>query len=91
MAMDIEVIWVGRQQEFLKFRIFSSATFFPSSPGKSANGSRQCAPDDRLRASSRQTPRPSSSFLLGCSQDVDARHKAGHDELRYHALRLVLL
>jgi hypothetical protein len=25
-------------------------------------------------------------FLLECSKDVDARHKAGHDEFRYEAL-----
>jgi hypothetical protein len=25
--------------------------------------------------------RPSTSFLLTYSEDVDARHKAGHDEL----------
>jgi hypothetical protein len=28
----------------------------------------------------RASPRPSTSFLLKCSQDVDARRKAGHDE-----------
>src|ERR1700676_3966489 len=27
--------------------------------------------------------RPSTSSLLKCRQDVDARHKAGHDELRH--------
>src|SRR3982074_281337 len=26
---------------------------------------------------------PSTSFLLHCYKDVDARHKAGHDELCY--------
>jgi hypothetical protein len=28
----------------------------------------------------RASSRPSTSFLPGCTQDVDARHKAGHDE-----------
>jgi hypothetical protein len=32
--------------------------------------------------------RPSTPFLLKGRQDVDARHKAGHDELLYQATRL---
>src|SRR6266403_3458059 len=32
--------------------------------------------------------RPSTPFLLKGRQDVDARHKAGHDELLYQAPRL---
>jgi hypothetical protein len=32
----------------------------------------------------RASSRPSTSLIIGRSQDVDARHKAGHDDLIGH-------
>jgi hypothetical protein len=38
---------------------------------------------DSLFRHGRALSRPSTSVLLATDKDVDARHKAGHDELKY--------